>query len=125
MTSIASHFIASRTRRVLLPLLSLLVATLAVTGATAAELDLSFGAGRGYVPVVAPNAISDTVAAIVRQPDDKFVVLGRRLVGGRGILLLQRFARDSTLDTTFGNQGTLSVDIAGESLAPRQLVVQP
>ena len=125
MTSIKSMLIATRARRILLPLLAFIVATLSAIGAQAAQIDSTFGAGRGYVPVAAPNPVSDTVAAIVRQPDNKFVILGRRLVGGRGVLLLQRFAPDSTLDMAFGNQGTLSVDLPGESLAPRQLVVQP
>ena len=105
-----------------------ILAFIAVTGfsaiAAAAELDSGFGAGDGYVPVSAPEPQSDTVAAVVRQPDDNFVILGRRMIGGRGVLLLQRYARDATLDKSFGDQGTLTIDIPGESLAPRHLYVQ-
>ena len=64
------------------------------------------------------------MAAVVRQPDNNFVILGRRMVAGRGVLLLQRYARDATLDMGFGDQGTLTIDIPGESLTPRHLYVQ-
>lgn len=104
--------------------LALLTAAAFIASATAAAPDAAFGAGRGYVPVSAPNPLSDTVTAIVGRPDNKFVILGRRLVAGRGVLLLQRYAPDSTIDTTFGDQGTLTIDL-GESLTPRQLAVQP
>ena len=90
----------------------------------AVELDTGFGAGNGYVPVSAPDPRSDTVAAVVRQPDDKFVILGRRVVGGRGVLLLQRYARDATLDMSFGDQGTLTISVPGASLTPRHLYLQ-
>jgi uncharacterized delta-60 repeat protein len=93
--------------------------------ATAAELDSGFGAGRGYVPVAAPDQQSDTAAAVVRQPDNNIVVLGRRVTSGRGVLLLQRYAIDATLDTSFGDHGTLTIDIPGQSLVPRHLYVQP
>ena len=111
-------------RGMLNAVLALVIAAACTTVVTAAEPDFTFGAGRGYVPISAPNPLSDTVSAIVRQPDNKFVILGRRLVAGRGVLLLQRYAPDSTIDTTFGTQGTLTIDL-GESLTPRQLFVQP
>lgn len=92
--------------------------------ASAAEIDAGFGAGRGYVPVSAPDARIDTVAAVARQPDDQFVILGRRQTGNRGVLLLQRYAPNGAPDPSFGDQGTLTIDVAGESLAPRHLFVQ-
>jgi uncharacterized delta-60 repeat protein len=97
--------------------------TLAIV-AQAIDLDPRFGV-YGYVPVSAPETQVDTVASIVRQPDERIVVLGTRRVGGtHGILLLQRYSADSTPDFFFGTNGTTTIDIAGESLTAKQLFVQ-
>lgn len=117
-------FHRTRALRNVRAILGLVAAMGFAASAVTAELDPGFGDGNGYVPVSAPDSRSDTVAAIVRQPDDNFVILGRRLVGGRGVLLLQRYAPDATLDMSFGDQGTLTIDIPGESLAPRHLYLQ-
>ena len=93
--------------------------------AGAAEIDRGFGGGYGYVPVAAFEPVSDIVAAVVREADDRVVVLGRRLVAGRGVLFLQRYSREALFDETFGDQGTVTIDIAGVSLSPRDLLLQP
>src|SRR5258706_12773575 len=103
----------------------------AVTGAfcaafeaSAIDLDAGFGAGRGYVPISAPETLADTAAAVVAQADGKFIVLGGRLIGARGVLLLQRYAVDGTLDLTFGDQGIATIDALGLSLSARNLFLQ-
>jgi hypothetical protein len=91
--------------------------------ASAIELDPGFGA-HGYVPVSAPETQTDTAAAIIRQPDNMMVVLGTRLAGSRGTLLLQRYAADGTMDLFFGTFGTATIDVAGESLMAKQLILE-
>src|SRR5215212_7745959 len=93
--------------------------------AHALDLDPAFGAGHGYVPVSSPEALTDTAADFVRQPaDDKMVMLGQRMIGTRGTLLLQRFQSDGTLDFLFGTLGTQTIDIASESLTAKRLFLQ-
>ena len=93
--------------------------------AVALELDLSFGAARrGYVPVSAVETQVDSVAAITKQDADHYVVLGTRLVGTRGTLLLQRYGADGTPDLFFGQFGTATIDIAGTSLTAKALWVR-
>jgi len=92
--------------------------------ASALDLDPAFGAGHGYVPVSAPETQTDIAADIVRQPDDKMVILGQRMVGARGTLLLQRMAFDGTIDFLFATLGTQTIDIAGESLTAKKLILQ-
>ena len=93
--------------------------------AQAAEIDPTFAAGHGYVPIAATETESDLVVAVVREANNRVVVLGRRIVAGRGVLLLQRYAPDGTLDETFGDKGLLTVDVPGISLTPRELFLQP
>ena len=92
----------------------------------AAEIDPTFGGGRGYVPVIVAEPESDRVVAAVREPDNRIVVLGRRLVGtnNRSVLLLQRYTEGGFRDEFFGDQGTVTIDIPGVSLTPRDLLLQ-
>jgi uncharacterized delta-60 repeat protein len=99
---------------------------LALNCAFALDLDPSFGAaGRGYVPVSNAEPQTDTAAALVRQIDDKFVVLGTRTTNGRGVLLLQRYGPDGTFDAFYGQFGTLTIDMPGVSLTAKQLFLEP
>lgn len=101
------------------------VAVTLLAGVTdAAEIDPGFGAGHGYVPIAASEPQSDIVASVVRQDDDRIVVLGRRFVLNRGVLFLQRYSPDGTFDENFGDKGTVTIDGAGQSLAPRELLLQ-
>src|SRR5262249_40993183 len=104
-----------------------LVLPLAVSfAAHALDLDAGFGAaGRGYVPVSAAEAQTDTAVALVRQVDDKLVVLGTRTTNGHGVLLLQRYSSDGTFDAFYGQFGTATIDVPGVSLTAKQLFLEP
>ena len=41
-----------------------------------------------------------------------------------GVLLLQRYSPDAGLDEGFGDKGTLTIDVAGVSLSPREVLLQ-
>ncbi|MEP6701681.1 MAG: hypothetical protein ABJB04_01745, partial [Betaproteobacteria bacterium] len=92
--------------------------------AGALDLDPGFGGGRGYVPISAVEPQSDIAVGMIRQPDDKLIVMGTRLVGTRGTLLFQRYAPDGTLDPFYGTFGTTTISVAGVALTGKQLFLQ-
>jgi serine/threonine-protein kinase len=74
---------------------------------TAGALDPSFGAGTGRV--IGP---SGQVPAIVMQPDGKIVVGGAKTPpGGIHRFALNRYNAEGTLDTTFGESGTVQTAV--------------
>jgi uncharacterized delta-60 repeat protein len=67
---------------------------------------------------------TDVATAVAVQPDGKFVVAGATNVGGTYNFAVSRYNTNQTLDTSFGNGGTESVDLGGSDTAT-SLVVQP
>ena len=70
----------------------------------------------GSVSINAPIFRLNFVITAVRDSKTSFVVLGRRLVLGRAVAVLQRWSQDGTLDEAFGDKGLLTVEVAGTPL---------
>ncbi len=81
---------------------------------TDGSLDTGFASGGiASVTMATPTEITD----LVEQTDGKVMLLGNLgNVGSRDILLIQ-FNADGSLDTGFGNNGLLSIDLGGDEQA--------
>ncbi|GEM82054.1 delta-60 repeat domain-containing protein [Meiothermus hypogaeus] len=93
------------------------------------ELDTSFGNG-GIVttPVTSANA-KIWITSLIVQPDRKIVVAGyiEKVVSPSYVddIILLRYNPDGTLDTTFGNEGTVVTSLSDYSDRAHALVLQP
>jgi uncharacterized delta-60 repeat protein len=89
-------------------------------------LDDAFGDGgrvsTNYGLIDLPN--DDVGHAVVVQPDGKVIVGGRTGAGGFGDFGLARFNRDGTVDTSFGNNGTIQTEM-GVFDSLNALLLQP
>jgi uncharacterized delta-60 repeat protein len=77
---------------------------------TAGALDTTFGNG-GFSNV--PLGTWGGAAAAAVQPDGKIVTVGEGEINGSNQVVSTRMNRDGSLDTGFGNGGTVIVDIGG------------
>jgi uncharacterized delta-60 repeat protein len=105
-------------------LATFLVLGVSAAGATAGDLDQTFGSGGKVTTRIGP-AGSDARAVVV-QPDGKIVVGGRadQTDGSTGSFGLARFSRDGTLDPTFGSGGKVRTSF-GQSSQIEALALQP
>lgn len=71
--------------------------------------DTAFGAG-GIAPVVFNDGFQDEAYGLLRQPDDKLVVVGRTRVGPYFHMAVKRFNADGSVDTGFGSNGLTTLD---------------
>lgn len=71
--------------------------------------DATFGAG-GIAPVVFNAGFQDEAYGLLRQPDDKLVVVGRTRVGTYFHMAVKRFNADGSVDTAFGTNGLTTLD---------------
>ena len=71
-------------------------------------LDNNFGTG-GLV--IAESDSIDQLQQIAIQPDGKVILGGTRFNGGTVDLLIARYNEDGSIDQSFGNNGTVSIDI--------------
>ena len=92
----------------------------------------SFGdaTGRGadiFYTEVPIGSGSDLANALVLQADGKFVMVGSAssTVSSTTDFGIVRFNSNRTVDTTFGNNGILSVDFFGGVDEAKEVVVQP
>jgi uncharacterized delta-60 repeat protein len=87
------------------------------------SLDLTFGSG-GRVNTDF-NFDDDEAFAVALQADGKIVVAGSSFNGGSSTdFALVRYSSDGNLDVTFGTNGKVTTDFAGDSDEARALVVQ-
>jgi len=75
--------------------------------------DLGFGTNGGVT--VSFNNAGDTPRGLALQSDGKIVVVGRALAGTFDDFGVARYNGDGSLDTSFGNNGKLSIDINGSN----------
>ena len=71
-------------------------------------LDNNFGTG-GLV--IAESDSIDQLQQIAIQPDGKVILGGTRFNGGTVDVLIARYNEDGSIDQSFGNNGTVSIDI--------------
>lgn len=67
---------------------------------------------------------TDIATAVATQPDGKLVVAGYTNVSGTDDFAVTRYTGNQVLDTSFGNNGTETVDLGGNDIAT-SLVIQP
>jgi len=84
--------------------------------------DTSFGTAG-----TASTALSENAAAggIALQADGKLVVVGTRAFSANPNFIVARYNGDGSLDTGFGNAGTLSIDFFGFEDIGENVLVQP
>lgn len=88
------------------------------------SLDPSFGAGGESI-----LDFQDIHSALV-QPDGQLIIAGLRVVRQTRSrvyheYILQRYQRDGTVDTSFGEQGTVALDLQLEKISPLLFALQP
>jgi len=78
-------------------------------------LDTSFG-GIGYITLnYGPENSPDRPIALIEQLDGRLIVVGTSYFttgGGRGDVVVSRLLSNGIIDTSFGSNGTASIDIA-------------
>ena len=87
------------------------------------DLDTTFGTG-GKVTTQFGSSESEA-AAIVLQPDGKFVAAGYSYNGLNSDFALARYNANGTLDATFGTGGRVTTDIGNVDNASFALAIQP
>ena len=75
------------------------------------SLDTTFGAGGKVISRV--GAGDDRIDGMTIQPDGKILVVGRADMGSSYDLAMTRFDADGSLDTGFGSNGRVTLDVAG------------
>lgn len=87
------------------------------------SVDSTFGVG-GIV-VQSLGNVNSRIHAIALQPDGKIVTVGSINFGGNQDFTLARFNSDGTLDTSFGNQGTIIDPLSNGENAAYAVAIQP
>ncbi|MFE9928454.1 calcium-binding protein [Streptomyces sp. NPDC005533] len=93
-----------------------LALTMALPGAALAapgDVDPTFGGGDGIVTT--DLGAAEAAADMVVQPDGKIIAVGGDVSDSLGNFAAVRYNADGSLDTTFGDGGKVSTDIAGGS----------
>ena len=85
--------------------------------------DLGFGTNG--VAIATFNNNSDTARGLALQSDGKIVVVGRAFWGTLEDFGVARFNADGTLDTGFGTNGKLLIDINGSFDDALEVLIQP
>jgi len=102
------------------------VLAFAVPSALAApgDLDPSFS---GDGKLTTDFGGDDSALDAVVQPDRKTVVVGttRNIVTGVRDFVVVRYNTDGSLDTTFGDGGSVRVKIGGDNFVPAEVLLQP
>ncbi|MDX3539480.1 calcium-binding protein [Streptomyces sp. MB09-01] len=93
--------------------LALAVALPGAALAAPGDLDPTFGGGDGMVTT--DLGASEAAADVAVQPDGKIVAVGGDTTDFFGNFAAVRYNADGSLDTTFGDGGKVSTDIAGGS----------
>lgn len=75
-------------------------------------LDPTFGRGGKVTTDCTASPSFSSVRAITHQPDGKLVAAGLCVVGRRDHFTLARYLADGSLDTTFGNGGMVTTEVA-------------
>ena len=85
--------------------------------------DLTYGVGGKVLTVSDTNEV---VASIALQHDGKLIAAGSTFNSVSRIdFCITRYGIDGALDTTFGNQGRIITDFAGDTDAPTSVLIQP
>lgn len=94
---------------------------------TNGTLDSTFGTNGSVIQSLSTSPTGPSVANAVKiQPDGKIIAGGYATITGAGTdFALVRCDSTGTLDTTFGGDGIVTVDIAGNSDGCTSLVIQP
>ncbi|MCL4299379.1 MAG: hypothetical protein KJ077_26830 [Anaerolineae bacterium] len=107
---------------VLLCAAAFLSLTLPILAANPGDLDSTFGNG-GIVTTTIGSGFS-IGHAIALQPDDKIVVAGYSSNNGRNSFALARYHDNGSLDSSFGNGGSITTSIGNDSQG-EAIVIQP
>src|SRR5215831_269955 len=99
-----------------------LVPTFTYAQTRSGTLDTSFGTGGKVTTDIARSP--DGAIAIVRQPDEKYVVAGNSYINGHFDFVLARYNSNGALDTTFGTGGKVITNLAGVSAQAYSVAVQ-
>ncbi|MGW6979894.1 delta-60 repeat domain-containing protein [Streptomyces sp. NPDC054932] len=102
-----------------------LAVAVALPGAALAapgDLDPSFGGGDGIVTTDLGD--SEAAADMVAQPDGRTVAVGGDAADSAGNFAAVRYNADGSPDTTFGDGGRVSTDIAGGSDTAKGVALQ-
>lgn len=91
----------------------------------AGQLDSGFGTGGQVTHGITTG--QDAYYSITQQADGKLIAAGRTYTGGRVSydVLVARYNTDGTLDTTFGNGGSVTLDVNGNGDVANSVLVQP
>jgi uncharacterized delta-60 repeat protein len=88
----------------------------------AGALDAAFdGDGR----LVRNLGASDFGSAISVQPDGKYIVVGSSIVSPSSSLVVMRYNRDGTLDSSWASGGTFTATLGGVFVQGNDVVIQP
>ena len=77
------------------------------------DLDPSFG-DAGVVEIVFNGGLLDEAHGVAIQPDGRILVAGVTRVGAQDDFAVNRYLADGTLDGSFGGDGRVSTDFAGQ-----------
>ena len=84
------------------------------------ELDRSFGYGGKITTAISSQ--NDEATAVAIQPDGKILVVG---FSTNNNIALVRYNSDGSLDTTFDNDGKVTLSVAIGTVAANDLIIQP
>ena len=88
------------------------------------SVDEAFGEGNGIV-TTGISGRGDAARAVALQDDGKILVAGGSNQQLNSNFAVARYDTDGTLDATFGNDGTLTVDFSGSTDIAETVAVQP
>lgn len=86
-------------------------------------LDAGFGTA-GQVTVPFNGGVFDLAQGVAVQSDGKIIVVGSMTVSGQSNYALARFDTNGTLDSTFGINGKVTTNFAGDGSLARRIVIQ-
>src|SRR5262245_25848258 len=91
--------------------LAIVLAPAVIYGQTPGTLDAGFGTGGRLITTF--GGYTDAARGLAVQPDGKVVAAGWTIGNFGGSFALARYDEDGTLDTTFGNGGTVTTSFGG------------
>ena len=112
-----------KARHALAALAIVLVPAFAYAQTRSGTLDTSFGTGGKVTTDIAHSP--DGAIAVVRQPDEKFVVAGNSYINGHFDFAVARYNSNGALDTAFGTSGKVTTDIGSPYEEATAVALQP
>src|SRR5215468_1231231 len=112
-----------RHKNALIAFAMVLVPTVTFAQTRSGTFDTSFGTGGKVTTDIAHSP--DGAIAIVRQPDEKYVVAGNSYINGHFDFALARYNSNGVLDTTFGTSGKVTTDLGSPYEEVTAVALQP